>query len=166
MFTQTAKWRQLSAMPTSSRCLLVIMKMCSLCRLCCVAQAPAFRPGPIMTRTESRIARRCRAIRHDSTNPERRRGELTPAAGRTSLPSRLTKQNQVKGRWRLARAAIGAGRGTNLNERRSACRPGRRVVYSRPGSHSGSRGAARARPRAGREAKRTGKTRHSRGPTP
>ena len=97
MFTQTAKWRQLSAMPTSSRCLLVIMKMCSLCRLCCVAQAPAFRPGPIMTRTESRIARRCRAIRHDSTNPERRRGELTPAAGRTSLPSRLTKQNQVKG---------------------------------------------------------------------
>ena len=47
MSTPTAKWRQLSAMPTSSRGLLGIMKMCSLCRLCGVARAlcPA-RPGP------------------------------------------------------------------------------------------------------------------------
>ena len=39
MFTRTAKWRQLSATPTSSRCLLGIMKMCSLYRLCGVARA-------------------------------------------------------------------------------------------------------------------------------
>ena len=40
MFTQTAKWQQQSATPTSSRCLLGIMKMCSP-HLC-----PA-RPGPV-----------------------------------------------------------------------------------------------------------------------
>ena len=86
MSTRTAKWRQLSATPTSSRCLLGIMKMCSLCRLCGVAPAlrPA-RPGPVRLTpadprnyriaespnrrgahlTESRIARRCRAIRRN-----------------------------------------------------------------------------------------------------
>ena len=52
LFTQTAKWRQLSAMPTSSRCLLGIMKMCSLCRLCGVAPAlcPAW-PGQVRLTT-------------------------------------------------------------------------------------------------------------------
>ena len=37
-------------MPTSSRCLLGIMKMCSLCRLCCIVIAPALCPawpGPV-----------------------------------------------------------------------------------------------------------------------
>ena len=77
MFTWTAKWRQLSAMQTSSRCLFGIVK----CRLCWVAPAlcPASDPRnyPIAISptcrgahlTESRIARRCCAIRRDSTNP-------------------------------------------------------------------------------------------------
>ena len=89
MFTRTAKWRQLSAMLTSSRCFLGIMKMCSLpvCRLCGVAPALCLAwPGPVrltpsdprhyqiaespaLVLTESRIARRCHAIRRDSTNP-------------------------------------------------------------------------------------------------
>ena len=48
MFTRTAKWRELSAMLMSSRCLLGIMKMCSLCRFRSVALAlcPAW-PGPV-----------------------------------------------------------------------------------------------------------------------
>ena len=68
-------------MPTSSRCLFGIMKMCSLCRLCGIALAlcPAwagqvrltpfdprnYRIAEALILIESRIARRCRAIRRD-----------------------------------------------------------------------------------------------------
>ena len=74
-------------MPTSSRYLLGIMKMCSLCgvapALCPawptrsgsqplilgITESPNRRIAEALILTESRIARRCRAIRRDSDNP-------------------------------------------------------------------------------------------------
>ena len=47
LFMLTSKWRQLSAMPTSSRCLLGIMKMCSLNGLPCAAALQPSRVGCI-----------------------------------------------------------------------------------------------------------------------
>ena len=81
MSTQIANWLQLSAMQTSSRCLLGIMKMCScltpvtvvrcLARSCQIENlwSLGISTGKSLILPNSRVERRVCTIRRDSTNP-------------------------------------------------------------------------------------------------
>ena len=89
MSTRTAKWRELSAMPTSSRGLLGIMKMCSLCRLCGVDRAlcPAW-PGQVrLTPSDPRNYR-------IAESPNRRGAHFDRIANREALPNDSARFDQ------------------------------------------------------------------------
>ena len=90
-------------MPTSSRCLLGIMKMCSLCRLCCVAPAlcPASDPR------NYRIAE----------SPNRRGAHFDRIANREALPrdsARFDQPCQIQPALLKARQAARASHGRSL----------------------------------------------------
>ena len=85
------------SMPTSSRCLLGIMKMCSLCRLCGVAPAlcPAW-PGPVrLTPSNPRNHR-------IAESPNRRGAHFDRITNREALPRDSARFGQPWSGWLVA----------------------------------------------------------------
>jgi hypothetical protein len=87
MFTRAAKWRQLSVMPTSSRCLLGIMKMCSrITPALCAAW-----PGPV--RSKPLILRNYRI----AESPNRRGAHFAESSSREARPRDSARFDQPWG---------------------------------------------------------------------
>ena len=137
-------------MPMSSRCLLEIMKMCSLCRLCCVAQAlcPAW-PGQVrLTPADPRNYQ-------IAESPNSRGAHFDRIANREALPRDSAQFRQPWSRWAapsgklhataaahttgLGRVGVATGDGARPSARGSAPAPcaWRPLRRRGGGSHSG-----------------------------